>query len=509
MVRFNASFIDEPDLIFGNSLEEKDPRLGIKYGGPYFYPSEQGPEPLRVKVGIIGSVKTIEATNNLIDLLKNPIASLQPNKWLHPDFPGYSLNTNLKSEFATAESWNHKISVQEIQRVVSIVDVNDRIAAGVNLFRNGVKSISSEDDPPHVIICALPEEIEVYCGISTKTRGAKRPKFTEAERQKAQLSSVGQVFLDKYSEAGSLVEDQKDLDYDFRNALKGKIMEFDIPIQILRWTRLDAVINFDTKKSILTQEPAEFAWNFSMGMYYKARGKPWRLAKLRQDTCYIGISFYVNKLIPNRNIETSMAQVFTHNGEGIVLRGTEVQRDESTYEAHMTKEQAKKLISESLDRYEQKANRTPSRVVIHKTSHFSEEEIQGIQASIGRAYLDLVTIKKNHPYRFLRTGDYPVLRGTIISLNDTNFLLYTNGYVARIRTYEGPRIPIPLLITQIGDSTQKEISEEILGLTKLNWNTTKFATLMPITLEFSDKVGDVLSELPDNAPIKDHYRFYM
>jgi hypothetical protein len=48
-----------------------------------------------------------------------------------------------------------------------------------------------------------------------------------------------------------------------------------------------------------------------------------------------------------------------------------------------------------------------------------------------------------------------------------------------------------------------------MGLTKLNWNTTAFATVLPITLEFARKVGKILSELEDEVPPENHYRFYM
>ena len=45
----------------------------------------------------------------------------------------------------------------------------------------------------------------------------------------------------------------------------------------------------------------------------------------------------------------------------------------------------------------------------------------------------------------------------------------------RSRTYPGSSIPEPLLITIEGDSELKEICKEIMGLTKLDWNTTSFA----------------------------------
>jgi len=101
------------------------------------------------------------------------------------------------------------------------------------------------------------------------------------------------------------------------------------------------------------------------------------------------------------------------------------------------------------------------------------------------------------------------LRGTMIKLADNEYILYTSGYTPRIRTYPGHSIPQPLLIHHIGDSETKEICREILGLTKLNWNTTAFATYLPITLAFSKKVGEVLSELDKSKPIQNHYRFFM
>ena len=119
------------------------------------------------------------------------------------------------------------------------------------------------------------------------------------------------------------------------------------------------------------------------------------------------------------------------------------------------------------------------------------------------------SISGRHPYRFARSGKYPVLRGTMIRLTQDKSLLYTMGYIPRLRTYPGPRIPKPLLITHLGDSQVDEICKEIMGLTKLNWNTTAFATHLPITLEFSQKVARVLSELPEGRVLQNHYRFYM
>lgn len=227
-------------------------------------------------------------------------------------------------------------------------------------------------------------------------------------------------------------------------------------------------------------------------------------------TCYVGIAFYQNKRSPDLNLEISLAQVFTHSGEGFVLRGSDVTLDKETREAHLTKTQSKSLLEECLDKYKKKVGCSPNRIVVYKTSSFSEDEKTGFNEQIGRLSKDYVSISKNTDFRFLRTGKYPVLRGTVISLTPNQCLLYTSGYAPRIRTYPGHRVPRPLLINHYGDSELTVICSEILGLTKLNWNTTAFYKQLPITIDFAQSVGKIVSELPASiTKLKDHYRFYM
>jgi len=132
--------------------------------------------------------------------------------------------------------------------------------------------------------------------------------------------------------------------------------------------------------------------------------------------------------------------------------------------------------------------------------------------AIGEHLRDYVSISKNTDLRFLRTGKYPVLRGNCVMLTPNQCLFFTTGFTSRIRTYPGFRVPRPLLITHNGDSEMRLICSEILGLTKLDWNTTAFAKQMPITLGFAKSVAKVFSEMPAEMKmeeLEDHYRFYM
>lgn len=507
-MRIRAFYIEEPDLIFGHRGEEKDPRLGLKHFGPYFSSSDAIPSPMQVRVGIVGSGTTIALAKRILELLGEKIRSTETNRWLYPDFPGFRHDNNILCRFVSSDIWNCIITDYEIRRVLEITDVNKRIAAASDIFVGKIERITLEDSLPDVVICALPEDIEEYCGISEKTRGAKRPKFTGLERTIIDLKKEGQTFLSQWTVD---IEDEvkSDKSYDLHNAIKGKSMRLNMPTQVLRETTARAILEYPDSTYKIGQTPATFAWNLSTGLFYKAHGHPWRLAKLTPGTCYIGISFYRNLLNPDLNLESSMAQVFTHSGEGFVLRGKDVTIDKNTREAHLTRTQACELLVDSLKKYSAKVGNPPNRVAVHKTSLFSAEEKTGFDEAIAHLPRDYVAISENTDLRFLRTGKYPVLRGTVISLTPNQHLLYTTGFTPRVRTYPGLRIPKPLLITHHGDSEISLICSEILGLTKLNWNTTAFSTQLPITLEFAQRVGKILSEISEGIKLQDHYRFYM
>lgn len=505
MVDIFGELIDEPYCIFGNLQEEKDPKLGLKYFGPYHAKSEKKPIST-VKVGIVGDGNTITLTKRILNILESPIKNTEDNRWLYPNYPGFKINNEIGCEFITSDRWNATINFLDINKILSITDVNIRIAKAVNLFVDKIKNILMEGDP-QVIICAIPYLIEEYCGASEDTYEAKRPKKTSLEKKIEELREKGQTFLsDLIIETDEIEED---IGFDFRNMLKGRVLQYDIPIQLLRETTARGILEYPSKKYPLRQSPTPFTWNFATGLYYKALGKPWRLAKLSRGSCYIGISFYRSHLKQDQNLKVSMAQVFLDTGEGFVLRGGEVEVDRETREPRLTKDQAFNLLKDALEKYEKKVETKPNRVVLHKTSLYKDDEIAGFNEIMGDAKRDFITLSTQHNIRFLRTGIYPILRGTMISITPNKCLLYTTGYTPKIRTYPAHRIPIPLLVTYYGDSEIKMICDEVLGLTKLNWNTTAFSTQMPITLQFAKQVGKVLSELPDVIEVRDHYKFYM
>lgn len=515
-LRFKTQFVHEPQLVFGERREEKDPKIGLARYGPFRYQDEDNPLE-SVRLGIISNRKGISLTEDVLELLRNKIPSHhEQNQWLFPSYPGMMKETNFKCSIQASIIWQVVLSDDfDLKKITSasLTNANERIAYGVNLFADKVREIGENDDPPNVVICTLPKIVETYCGISEKTRGAKSVRPTQVEINLQRMKEEGQKFLTEWGATISKEEEEQEKSFDFRNALKGKVMEFGIPIQILHETTCEQILNYGSTQKHTTQDPCSFAWNLSTAIFYKANGKPWRLAKLPMDTCYVGVSFFRDKLHPTKDIQISMAQIFTHTGEGLVLRGTEVEIDEHTKQPYLKKDQAKTLLTNAIKRYIEKTKQNPARVVIHKTSEFLEDERVGFDEAmleVGTQRKDYVTIRKTYSgINFMRVGKFPPLRGTIINLDSKRFLLYTSGYTPRIRTYPGHSIPNPLFIIHMGDSKKEDLAAEILGLTKLNWNTASFSTHLPITIKFATEVGKILSELPPEKLTKDHYRFFM
>jgi hypothetical protein len=276
-------------------------------------------------------------------------------------------------------------------------------------------------------------------------------------------------------------------------------METHLPTQLIWEGTLDGVG---------VEDDATRAWNFWAGMYYKAGGELWRVSGLAPGSCFVGVAFYHDKREPG--LRTCMAQAFSDRGEGLVLRSEPFRWEGKS--PHLSHELAAALMGRVLDAYESHWKQKPARVVVHKWQRYTPDERAGFEEAIQSAGVhssDLVAFG-SRGIRFFRTGEQPVLRGTMIKLGLGNAILYTRGYVPFVGEYAGMRVPKPLEITEHhGDAPLTQIAQEILALTKLDWNSTAFAGRQPITTAFAEDVGHILAELPAGATPKSWYRFYM
>ena len=116
----------------------------------------------------------------------------------------------------------------------------------------------------------------------------------------------------------------------------------------------------------------------------------------------------------------------------------------------------------------------------------------------------------NSNFRLFRGATYPPYRGVSVELDTNTHLLYTRGSVPYYETYTGKYIPEPLEIRVVeSEESPATICQEILSLTKMNWNNTQFDGKYPVTLGCSRKVGEILKYLPESQTPQIRYSYYM
>jgi hypothetical protein len=89
------------------------------------------------------------------------------------------------------------------------------------------------------------------------------------------------------------------------------------------------------------------------------------------------------------------------------------------------------LVKQVLSDFHAEWKHWPSREVVHKTSLFNKDELLGCNEAldqIGINSRDLLSVRDSF-IRLFRTGQYPPLRGTFLTLDDVHSILYTRGSI--------------------------------------------------------------------------------
>ena len=168
----------------------------------------------------------------------------------------------------------------------------------------------------------------------------------------------------------------------------------------------------------------------------------------------------------------------------------------------------------------------PERVVLHKRTPFTREEREGLRDGLsGVACIDMLEIQIDHALRYMASvqkpdgtsdeDNFPVRRGTAMKLDDYSALLWVHGATTalnpRLKYFQGKRrIPAPLIVTRhAGRTPLQELAGEILGLSKMNWNTFDLYTKLPATLESSGEIAKIGSLLQRFGAASYDYRLFI
>lgn len=462
-----TDWVKEPCLGFASGFAHHDPQVGIALTGPASFGTDQ--HPTRVRVGIIGTAEGIELARRYLDTLRLGVDVDIDNDGAadlaHNPFPGFNKNKSFRTELATPADLAQKLTQREVQRFLEPGRrQRERFEDLLATIMDRADAIAQADHPPHLVLIILPDDLIRRCGTADHR------------------------------------EDGVSVHRDLHASLKASMMPLRLPSQILKesTTRL-------TDRRVDLEPPPEVAWNLATALYFKAGGYPWRPLDLEPGSCFVGVSFFRPHGERGR-LRTCVAQAFSETGNALVLRGLDFKFTDRT--PHLPAAVAADLMQRTLERYKREFGRAPGRVVIHKSSTFTASERSGFLEGLGEVPTDMVALRQSHDLKLMRLGRRPPLRGTLVDVGNRRFL-YTTGYLPQLGRYPHGHVPAPLEVAEHqGDTAPIDTIRELMTLTKMNWNTARFAEHMPITLRFSRFVGHVLRELDDD-PIQSRYAFYM
>ncbi len=487
-----AEFFHEPELEFGTG-KHIDIRFGLTNHGPFDFESARAPK--RIKLGIVGTSETIEGIVAWLEKCRTGI-SAKPSKipYLFPCFPGFGEDKILCADFVLDTQLQRSIPQNYFDQICKGRKTDEVIQKIAQLYLAEIEYLT-EKETVDVIVCAFPFVLV---------------QFLDQEEDE---SDDG--IKEHNDEHGSVIIPSKLILHDH---LKAQAMRFRKPTQIIRPSTYDESRRLNPNTTLRDkrqlQDEATRAWNLYTALYYKACGIPWRLIRNTSEltTCYIGVSFY--KTLDETKLLTSTAQVFNERGEGIIVRGGTAQISREDKHIHLSNENAYNLINNALQNYQKEHRNYPARVVIHKSSKHNADEIDGFvkalqNYSIQPELADFVSVTHSNT-RLFRDNYYPPLRGTFFDSEEDYFLLYTKGSVEFFRTYPGMYVPSPIRFRcdRVAE-TPFYLAQEILELTKMNWNSTQFDGREPITLRCARQVGKILKYFGPDEYYEPFYRFYM
>ena len=482
-----------PALEFGGKGEYLDPKRGLLHEGPFslrFGVAHKS----QVRVGVVGTAKSMAEGAAWLERCKKTIAANAKNEAMYPDFPGFE--GAFKSSLDVDSRWQLEIDGRAIERALKM-DARARFETLLDLYGAEIERLSKLDVRPDLAVCCIPPEVITS---SHHLLNIPTPRERKALRRKIGTADAAQLSLFDEWDFEEKVEDL--LYRDFRRALKARAMLARLPIQ------LGTSHLFQDSES--NQDPATRAWNVSVAIFYKAGGIPWRLKIDGPETCFVGISFH--HLFTNRRhlVYSSLAQAFSSDGDGFALRGDAVPwtKDQDRH-PHLSSDQAGKLITEVLDEYRKRTGVDPVRVVLHKTSNFDQAERTGFLAAMRRTpQVELINLMPSE-FRLVQRDAYPPRRGTLCRVNRDSVYLFTTGYIPDWGTYPGPHIPAPIRIVTDPGVDVYRVAREVLGLSRMNWNTARDTSGQPITLRFAREIGGIMAEVGASAQPHPSYRFYM
>jgi hypothetical protein len=494
-MRISIDYLPEPELIFDNGRRGIEPRLSLVRDGEVRD---------RITLGLVGPRSDVDAVHRWLDRLGRFHTAKEGNAGRYRDWPGSQ--RALGVEFVVEPNFIRVLDDATVSGALARARRGTGFEDLLAMFSERISGLFRDTGPQCVIVC-IPNELGDLRvenpGLSaTERRALER---LQAEEEDEQLSLFTPTPEELKAAADLRIQAEELLFRTFYRALKARTMMLPnaVPLQVIRRETVER--GEDKGHSHATR-----AWNLAVSLYYKARQMPWRPADMPSNTCFVGISFHHLKRRAGSLIYASLAQAISSDVEPFALSGATIDHDQRRdRRPYLKADQAKGLVERVIKEYTAVAGVEPDRLVLHKTSTYQPEEVEGfLSAAHGKVpSCDLIWIRPT-PFRLVRKGYEEPWRGTFCVVGDDAYL-FTSGFVPWWNEYPGPHIPAPI---QMGSATETDLRQraiEILALSKINWNSSEGISRYPVTLSFAKKVGEVMVELADTDEPNPSFRFYM
>lgn len=314
--------------------------------------------------------------------------------------------------------------------------------------------------------------------------------------------------------------------FDAHHVLKVIAAQANIPTQLVN----DRVFTFNMV--------AQRSWRLSIALYVKAGGIPWKLAPLSgvpDSTAYIGLGYAVRRNQGEAHFVTCCSQVFDTDGGGMQFVAYEAQDaisgdiDEARRNPYLSRDDMRSVMARTLRVYQARnAGRVPRRVVLHKRTPFRGDELQGARDALS-AIEELecveltsatswrgVWIRAPKPGQKLGEPDgYPTPRGVLLPVSGTEALLWSAGNAPGVSSqgnyYQGGKsIPRPLLLRRHAGAGPLELAGiEALALTKMDWNNDALYDPAPVTIQYANRLAQILDRGGSLPATEYPYRLFM
>ncbi len=461
--------VNEPELYFhysDNSKKVIRPLNGLKYFGPL--EESYGQSNSKINLAILSPEFGFEKVKNHIDSLLNPIEHKSEKEYLIP-YPGFDeiykkqliIPNSKESEFALI------ITDSETQSLNAI--------GFYDLMKRKIDKLSEKNTEIDCVIVYIPEIWKPY----------------------RELKNESTYF-------------------DLHDSLKLYAVKKGLKLQFIE------------DKSIHYFDQAKIRWWLSLGIYVKSNGIPWKVKTDNSETAFVGLSYAIKHTASNKVVLGS-SQIFDGSGNGLKFLLQPIEKP--VYygkNPFMSKDDAFRLVSNIRNTYHKIDPVIGLRkLVLHKTTRFTKEEIEGISNALqGIDNIELlqiqqftnwraINLKFNNQTKKYEFNGYPIERGTIIQLDKYSFLLWTHGLVEHREFtrnfYQGKRsIPVPLLIKRFkGTDSIEVIANDILKLTKMNWNGAELYKTLPVTIDFSKRLSVMGKQLEDLGNKAYDFRYFI